>query len=95
MSGAKAGFDWAQAKRGSQPVGDADAEQQRQAVEQVWKGWEELLRIGEEDGPARMGATIDALPERGAKSMLKVVAAAALRDRRQRSDHEEPKSPPT
>ena len=77
-------------------MGDADREQQEQAFEQVWQGWEELLRIGEEDGPPRMGATIDALPERGAKSMLKVVAATVLRDRRQRaSDEVPPESPPT
>jgi hypothetical protein len=77
-------------------VGDADREQQKQAFEQVWQGWEELLRIGEEDGPPRMSATIDALPERGAKSMLKVVAATVLRDRQQRaSDEVPPESPPT
>jgi hypothetical protein len=83
---------WALDRGRSQPMGDGDREQQKQAFEQVWQGWEELLRIGEDDGPARMGAAIDALPERGAKSMLKVVAATVLR---QRSSDEEPKSPPT
>jgi len=76
-------------------MSDADREQREQAFEQLWRGWEELLRIGEQVGPERMSTAIDGLSERGAKSLLKVAAAAVLRARQQQADDTPPESPPT
>jgi hypothetical protein len=58
--------------------------EREEAIEKLWNSWHELLEIGERFGFARMHETIDGLEGTEPRSLLKVIATAAVIERHER-----------